>query len=197
MNLPNKLTILRICAIPLILLVAIFPYAQAGIDVGNIYIGHMSISYVNVAVLLLFAAASFTDFLDGYIARKYKMITTFGKFADPIADKLLVTTMFVLFVSQGIIPVIPVIIMIARDTVVDGCRMIAATNGVVVAAGYLGKLKTVCQMVTIIFILMNNFPFELYSLPFTVAMLWFTTLISLASGLSYFNQLKEYIFESK
>ena len=197
MNLPNKLTILRICAIPLILLVAIFPYAQAGINVGYIHIGHMSISYVNIAVLLLFAAASFTDFLDGYIARKYKMITTFGKFADPIADKLLVTTMFVLFVSQGIIPVIPVIIMIARDTVVDGCRMIAATNGVVVAAGYLGKLKTVCQMVTIIFVLMNNFPFELYSLPFTVAMLWFTTLISLASGLSYFNQLKEYIFESK
>ncbi len=197
MNLPNKLTVMRICLIPIILLIAIFPYAQFNIDVPVFEIGHVSVSVVNLAVLALFLIASFTDFLDGYIARKNNLVTTFGKFADPIADKLLVTSMFILFASKGIIPVIPVILMVARDTIVDGCRMIASTNGVVVAAGFMGKMKTVCQMLTISLILLSNLPFELYRIPLADIMLWFTTCISVASGLDYFNQLKEYIFESK
>ena len=197
MNLPNKLTVMRICLIPIILLIAIFPYAQFNIDVPVLEVGHVGVSYVNIAMLLLFLIASFTDFLDGFIARKYNLITTFGKFADPIADKLLVTSMFILFASKGIIPVVPVILMVARDTIVDMCRMLASTNGVVVAAGFMGKLKTVLQMVTISVILLSNLPFELYRIPFADVMLWFTTCISVASGLDYFNQLKEYIFESK
>ena len=197
MNLPNKLTVMRICLIPIILLIAIFPYAQFNIDVGALEVGHVSVSYVNLVMLVLFLVASFTDFLDGFIARKYNLITTFGKFADPIADKLLVTSMFILFASKGIIPVVPVILMVARDTIVDMCRMLASTNGVVVAAGFMGKLKTVLQMVTISVILMSNLPFELYRIPFADVMLWFTTCVSVASGLDYFNQLKEYIFESK
>lgn len=197
MNLPNKLTVMRICLIPIILLIAIFPYAQFNIDVAVLEVGHVSVSYVNLAMLVLFLVASFTDFLDGFIARKYNLITTFGKFADPIADKLLVTSMFILFASKGIIPVVPVILMVARDTIVDMCRMLASTNGVVVAAGFMGKLKTVLQMVTISVILMSNLPFELYRIPFADVMLWFTTCVSVASGLDYFNQLKEYIFESK
>lgn len=197
MNLPNKLTVMRICLIPIILLIAIFPYAQFNIDVAVLEVGHVSVSYVNLAMLVLFLTASFTDFLDGFIARKYNLITTFGKFADPIADKLLVTSMFILFASKGIIPVVPVILMVARDTIVDMCRMLASTNGVVVAAGFMGKLKTVLQMVTISVILMSNLPFELYRIPFADVMLWFTTCVSVASGLDYFNQLKEYIFESK
>lgn len=197
MNLPNKLTVMRICLIPIILLIAIFPYAQFNIDVPVFEIGHVSVSAVNLVVLVLFLAASFTDFLDGFIARKNNLVTTFGKFADPIADKLLVTSMFILFASKGTIPVIPVILMVARDTIVDGCRMIASTNGVVVAAGFMGKMKTVCQMLTISLILISNLPFELYRIPFADIMLWFTTCVSVASGLDYFNQLKEYIFESK
>ncbi|MBR5290220.1 MAG: CDP-diacylglycerol--glycerol-3-phosphate 3-phosphatidyltransferase [Erysipelotrichaceae bacterium] len=197
MNLPNKLTVMRICLIPIILLIAIFPYAQFNIDVPVLEVGHVGVSYVNIAMLVLFLIASFTDFLDGFIARKYNLITTFGKFADPIADKLLVTSMFILFASKGIIPVVPVILMVARDTIVDMCRMLASTNGVVVAAGFMGKLKTVLQMVTISVILLSNLPFELYRIPFADVMLWFTTCISVASGLDYFNQLKEYIFESK
>ena len=197
MNLPNKLTVMRICLIPIILLIAIFPYAHFNIDVPVLEVGHVSVSYVNLAMLILFLVASFTDFLDGFIARKYNLITTFGKFADPIADKLLVTSMFILFASKGIIPVVPVILMVARDTIVDMCRMLASTNGVVVAAGFMGKLKTVLQMVTISVILLSNLPFELYRIPFADVMLWFTTCISVASGLDYFNQLKEYIFESK
>ncbi|MPN58338.1 hypothetical protein SDC9_206042 [bioreactor metagenome] len=105
--------------------------------------------------------------------------------------------MFILFASQGIIPVVPVLIMVFRDTIVDGCRMIASQNGVVVAAGYLGKVKTVLQMVSVVLILLNNLPFEIYRLPVSDFVLWFAAFVSLASGVSYFNQMKEYIFESK
>ena len=197
MNLPNKLTVMRILMIPVIILISIFPYAQLGIEVPVFHFGFVTLSLINIIMLVLFCVASFTDFLDGYIARKNNLVTTFGKFADPIADKLLVTTMYVLFAAQGTIPVVPVLIMIARDTIVDGIRMIASSNGVVMAAGYLGKLKTVVQMVSIILILLNNLPFELYRLPVSDFMLWFAAFTSLASGISYFNQMKEYIFESK
>ncbi len=200
MNLPNKLTVGRIILVPIIILVYLFPYAQYNITMPIFYFGGISgvsLSLINVIALVIFAIASITDFIDGFIARKYNLVTTFGKFADPIADKLLVNTMFILFVYQGIIPVLPVIIMISRDTIVDGCRMIASNNGVVVAAGFLGKLKTVLQMVTIVLVLLNNLPFELYRIPLTDLLLWFTAFVSVAGGFSYFNQLKEYILESK
>ncbi len=197
MNLPNRLTVLRVLLIPIVVLVYLFPYAQFNINMPVYYVLNSPISSVNLLVLGLFALASITDFFDGYIARKKQLITTFGKFADPIADKLLVNTLFLLFASQGIIPVITVILMISRDTIVDGCRMIAARSGIVMAAGYLGKLKTVLQMVSIVLILLNNIPFEYYRLPVSGIVLWFATFISIASGVSYFNQMKEYIFESK
>lgn len=197
MNLPNRLTVIRIMMIPVIILVYIFPYAQFNINIPVYYIQGLPISLINIAVLVLFLIASFTDYLDGYIARKNNLITTFGKFADPIADKLLVNSLFILFASKGIIPVVPVIIMVCRDTIVDGCRMMAAQSGVVVAAGYLGKLKTVLQMLSIVLILVNNIPFELIRIPVSDIILWFATFVSMASGVSYFNQLKEFIFESK
>ena len=197
MNLPNRLTVMRIIMIPVIILIAIFPYSQFGIEIPMLQFGFVTLSAVNIVMLVLFCIASFTDFLDGYLARKNNLVTTFGKFADPIADKLLVTTLFVLFAAQGTIPVVPVLIMVARDTIVDGIRMIASSNGVVMAAGYLGKLKTVVQMLSIITILLNNLPFELYRLPVSDFLLWFAAFTSLASGISYFNQMREYIFESK
>ena len=188
---------MRIIMIPVIILIAIFPYSQFGIEIPVLQFGFVTLSAVNIVMLVLFCVASFTDFLDGYLARKNNLVTTFGKFADPIADKLLVTTMYLLFAAQGTIPVVPVLIMVARDTIVDGIRMIASSNGVVMAAGYLGKLKTVVQMLSIITILLNNLPFELYRLPVSDFLLWFAAFTSLASGISYFNQMKEYIFESK
>ena len=197
MNLPNRLTVMRIIMIPVIILIAIFPYSQFGIEIPLLQFGFVTLSAVNIVMLVLFCVASFTDFLDGYLARKNNLVTTFGKFADPIADKLLVTTMYILFAAQGTIPVVPVLIMVARDTIVDGIRMSASSNGVVMAAGYLGKLKTVVQMLSIITILLNNLPFELYRLPVSDFLLWFAAFTSLASGISYFNQMKEYIFESK
>jgi len=196
MNLPNRLTILRILLVPVIVLVWIFPYAQFGIDLGVLQFSYVKLPILNIICLVLFSLASITDFLDGYIARSKHLVTTFGKFADPIADKLLVNTMLILFASSNLIPVVPVVLMLGRDTIVDGCRMIAGKNGVVVAAGYLGKVKTVAQMFTIIFVLLNNLPFELYSIPFTDVILWFATFVSIASGTSYFMQLKDYIFES-
>ncbi len=197
MNLPNKLTVFRIILVPVLVLVWLFPYEQFNIMFYQFHVGNISLSLLNIIVLAIFAIASFTDFLDGNIARKHNLITTFGKFADPIADKLLVNTMFIIFAYERMIPVVPVVIMLARDTIVDGCRMIASKNGIVVSAGMLGKLKTVLQMFTIIFLLVNNLPFELIGLPFASFLLWFATLISVMSGYSYFIQLKEYIFESK
>lgn len=197
MNLPNRLTIFRIVLIPVIILVYLFPYASFGIEPSVFTIGNTSISIVNIIALVIYVVAALTDALDGHIARSRNMITTFGKFADPIADKLLTTTLFLLFLSRGMIPFIPVFIMIARDTVVDGCRMIAANNGKVVAAQLMGKLKTVFQMVTIALILLNNLPFELIHLPVADIMVWMSALVSLVSGIQYFSQLKDDIFESK
>ena len=197
MNLPNRLTVFRIVLIPVIILIYLFPYASFGIEPSVIQVGSVSLSVINLIALAVYIVAALTDALDGHIARSRNMITTFGKFADPIADKLLTTTMFLLFVARGLIPVVRVIIMIARDTVVDGCRMMAATNGKVVAAGMMGKLKTVLQMVTVALILLNNLPFELLGIPVSSFMLWFAALVSFASGVQYFNQMKEDIMESK
>ncbi len=197
MNLPNRLTIFRIILVPVVVLIYIFPYAQVGIEPFEFIIQGYHLSVINLICLGIYVVAAFTDFLDGHIARSRNMQTTFGKFADPIADKMLTTTMFLLFISRGIIPVVPVIIMVCRDIIVDGCRMIAASNGKVVSAQMLGKLKTVLQMITIPLILLNNLPFAIWNLPVSTIMLWFSAFVSLASGVSYFNQLKSDIFESK
>lgn len=196
MNLPNKLTLFRIFLIPVIILVYLFPYEAFGIAPAVFKIAGVQLSIINLIALIIYVVAALTDALDGNIARKHNLITTFGKFADPIADKLLTTTMFLLFVAQGIIPVIPVIIMIARDTFVDGCRMMAANNGKVVAAGMMGKLKTVFQMVTVALILLNNLPFALLNFPMSDILLWLSALVSFVSGVQYFNQMKDDIMES-
>ena len=196
MNLPNKLTILRIILVPIVCLVWLFPYQQFDISIGYFTIFGVTVSYLNIIVLAIFCIASFTDFLDGQIARKKNLVTTFGKFADPIADKLLVNMMLVLLSYKHMIPVIPVILMILRDIVVDGCRMIAAQRGDVVSAGILGKLKTAFQMFTIIFVMLNNLPFEIIHLPISDILVWFTSFISVMGGYSYFMQVKKYIFES-
>ena len=197
MNLPNRLTLFRIVLIPVIILLWIFPYTAFGIEPLVIQIGAVSLSVVNLVTLAVYFIAAVTDALDGYLARKNNMMTTFGKFADPVADKLLTTTMFILFAYGGLIPVVPVIIIVARDTVVDGCRMVAAANGKVVAAGMMGKLKTVLQMVTIAMILLNNLPFELWGLPVTGVLLWFSAFISFVSGVQYFNLTRDDIMESR
>ena len=197
MNLPNRITIFRIILIPVIILIYLFPYSAVGVEPAVFTIGGVSLSVINVITLCIYVLAAASDAVDGHIARSRNMITTFGKFADPIADKLLTTTMWLLFLSRGLVPVVPIIIMIARDTVVDGCRMLAASNGKVVPAHMMGKIKTVLQMVTIALILLNNLPFELLRLPLDQILLWCAAFVSLVSGIQYFMAMKDDILESK
>ena len=139
MNTPNKLTILRILLIPIFLWFLYAPWARA--------------LYLCLAVFVL---ASITDWLDGYLARKKSQITTFGKFADPLADKLLVAAALVAFVDFGYINAIIAIIVISREFIVTGLRLVAISDNKVIAAGIWGKIKTILQIVTIIAILLVN-----------------------------------------
>lgn len=136
MNLPNKLSILRVLCIPLIVVVMLVPDRNW-----------------QWAALALFVLASVTDFLDGYIARKHHLITDFGKFIDPVADKLLVLSTLIMLVYQSFMPAWAVVIILARELSVDGLRLIAVTKGKVIAAGPLGKIKTTLQMFLIIWML--------------------------------------------
>ena len=157
---------------------------------------HIAVSMTALLVLILFAIASFTDYLDGYIARKHNLITSFGKFIDPIADKLLVNTMFILFAVDGVVPAVFVLIMIWRDMIVDGLRMNASAKGKVVAAGMMGKAKTVLQMFAIIFLLLNNLPFAFVSLPVADILFYAAVAVSVASGAEYFLKLKDIVMET-
>ena len=146
MTLPNKLTIGRILVIPAMIIIACIPYLNQ-----HFIFSHLT--YANFINVILFALASATDFLDGHIARKYNLITSFGKFVDPIADKLLVNTSFILLAFHSEVPLVAVLVMIWRDTIVDAIRMMASSKGKVMAAGMLGKLKTVVQMIILILLI--------------------------------------------
>ena len=195
MNLPNKLTITRIILVPILILIYMFPYATFGINVPMYHILNADISLVNIVIFIIFAVASLTDYFDGQIARKSKLITTFGKFADPIADKLLINTIFLLLASDGTISIIIPIIMISRDTIVDAIRLVAGKQ-VVIAAKYLGKLKTVTQMISVIFLLLNDFPFSIIHLSIGQISVWIACVISIVSGIDYFMDSKDMLTES-
>lgn len=191
MNLPNKLTMLRIVMVPVVVLIyLLIPHDFCVVSQTN------GLALRDILVFLVFAAASFTDMLDGQIARKQHLITSFGKFADPIADKMLVNTLLILLVYTHQANVVAVLLMIARDLVVDGLRMLASQHGKVVSAGFFGKLKTVLQMFAIVFLLLKNWPFVYVGLPVDQILLWGATLASLWSGFVYFVQLKDYVLES-
>ena len=196
MNLPNKLTVIRVLLVPLLILVYMFPYDTTGINVPVYHILDTDISLVNIIILVIFIVASITDYFDGRIARSKKLITTFGKFADPIADKLLVNTIFLLLASDGKINIIIPIIMISRDTIVDAIKMSAASKQVVVAASKLGKFKTVSQMIALCFLLVNNFPFSVLGIDLATILAWIATVISVISGIDYFIKNREMLMET-
>ena len=173
-----------------------FPYDTTGINVPVYHILDTDISLVNIIILVIFIVASITDYFDGRIARSKKLITTFGKFADPIADKLLVNTIFLLLASDGKINIIIPIIMISRDTIVDAIKMSAASKQVVVAASKLGKLKTVSQMIALCFLLVNNFPFSVLGIDLATILAWIATVISVISGIDYFIKNREMLMET-
>ena len=195
MNLPNKLSLFRVALVPIIVIL----FLTDGImECFRIHTANGDIVFTlsDILVFVLFAVASFTDFLDGKIARSRNLITSFGKFVDPIADKLLVNSMLILFACTSRISVLAVLLMIWRDMIVDGLRMNASAKGKVVAAGMLGKIKTVLQMFAIIFLMLKNLPFAFVGIPMDKILLWAATIVSLASGIQYFIQLKDIVMES-
>lgn len=192
MNLPNKLTVFRMILVPTILAVALL--GEDGIVTWDILGSQLSL--MHLICLVLFIIASLTDLFDGKLARKHNLVTTFGKFMDPIADKMLVNTMLVLLAYWRMVPVVCVVLMVMRDLIVDAIRLLAAEKQVVVAAGPLGKLKTVMQMTAIIIVLLDNFPLGFLGVSFDLITIWLATLISVISGLDYLNKHKDMIMES-
>ena len=176
MNLPNKLTMGRIFAIPVFIVVFLMGYR-----------------YVATVIFIL---AAITDMLDGKIARKYNLVTNFGKLMDPLADKLLVTSALVCMVQTGVVPGWMVIVILAREFAITGLRSVAASEGVVIAAAWSGKIKTVTQMIAIIFLLIGNWPFELISVPFAQIMLWIAVIMTVYSGAEYIYKSRE-LFRSR
>ena len=140
MNLPNKLTILRVILIPFFVVFMLFDITGA----ADKWIA-----------LVIFCVASLTDMLDGKIARKYNLVTNFGKFMDPLADKRLVCTALICLTSMNRLNVIVVLVIIAREFIISGFRLVASDNGIVIAASYWGKFKTVSQMALIIVLIMD------------------------------------------
>lgn len=157
MNLPNKITTFRMACVIFIIFMLLFPWAKCGVNMPVLF-NDISLEYF--ISFIIFVVASISDFLDGYIARKYNLVTTYGKFMDPIADKLLVNSTIIILASRIPQLVIVAVVMIARDIVVDAVRLIAVTKNKVVAANIWGKLKTVFQMVAISLVLLNDFPFS-------------------------------------
>ena len=175
MNLPNRLTILRTLMIPVFLFFLLTDYA-----------GNCS-KWIAVIVFIL---ASLTDFLDGHIARKYNLVTNFGKFMDPLADKLLVSSAMIALVGMHRLSSIVAIIIIAREFIISGFRLIAAENGVVIAANYWGKFKTVSQMVMIILLILNfGGVFEIL----TQIFVWISLALTVISLITYIVQNKNVI----
>ena len=140
MNLPNKLTILRVILIPFFVFFLISPFFDG---------------YGNYIALAIFIIASLTDMADGKIARKYNLVTNFGKFMDPLADKLLVCSAMICLVDLKLIPVWVVLIIIAREFIISGFRLVASDNGIVIAASYWGKFKTTFQMLMVIVLILD------------------------------------------
>ncbi|MFZ7132118.1 MAG: CDP-diacylglycerol--glycerol-3-phosphate 3-phosphatidyltransferase [Eubacteriales bacterium] len=169
MNLPNKLTLLRIIMIPIFIFFLL-----------------TKINHGRMIATIIFITASMTDWLDGFIARKYNLITVFGKFVDPLADKLLVSAALICLVELGDIPSWMVVIIIAREFAVTGLRVLAASDHIVIAASWWGKIKTITQMIAIITTLLNNYPLRLFNYPVSILLMALATLFTIISGVDYF-----------
>ena len=192
MNLPNKLTMARILLVPLFVAAMLIPFPMH-----------------NLAALVLFAVASITDMFDGKIARKRNLVTDFGKFADPLADKILVLAAMICFVQNGLCDCVAVIIVLLREFAVTSIRLIAAAKGEVVAANIWGKVKTVTQMTAIIAILVMQSVLDVLTLAsvdipallpgiFFCAgevLIWISTIFAIISGVIYLKQNWKFIEE--
>lgn len=188
MNLPNRLTIARfILAIPFVFFLQESTHPELG-------------TTFRLVSLVIFIVASLTDFFDGYIARKYNLITDFGKIMDPLADKILVISALVVFVQLDYIPAWMSIIVLAREFLISGIRIMAAAKGEVIAAGNLGKYKTTSQMIVVIIsLLIGPMTFKVMGLNFTISevMMLIPVILTIWSGWEYTFNAKHYFIDSK
>lgn len=187
MNLPNKITLFRVLMIPVVMIIGEIDILQQTFMFGTNFL-----TTGNFILLILFLICAFSDFLDGYIARKQKIVTNFGKFADPLADKIVVLALYMILVAQGNrLEGWMITLIFAREFIVTGFRVIAASKNVNIAAGWLGKIKTNLQFVSIalllIFGLMNN---EIVDIIIQVV-LYATILMTIISGTEYIIKNKE------
>lgn len=180
MNLPNKLTLFRVVLIPFFVFFLLAPYFEG---------------YGNYIAVTIFIVASLTDMLDGKIARKYNLVTNFGKFMDPLADKLLVCSAMICLISTGQLPVWIVIIIISREFIISGFRLIASDNGVVIAASYWGKFKTTFQMLMVI-VLIIDIPNPVFDVIGTV-LIYAALALTIISLIDYIVKNKDVLKDQK
>lgn len=181
MNLPNKITVLRILMIPVFLVIML-----ADFNWGDLNVLGTIMPAAHFWGAMLFIVASTTDWIDGYYARKLNMVTNLGKFLDPLADKLLVSAALIVLVDFNLAASWIVIVIISREFAVTGLRLILAGEGEVVAANMLGKIKTWAQIVAIAALLLHNAPFEAAGIPFADFALWIAMIFTVWSGWDYF-----------
>jgi len=177
MNLPNKLTMFRVILIPFFIVFLMVPQIPAGKWIA----------------LFIFIVASLTDLLDGKIARKYNLVTNFGKFMDPLADKLLVCSALICLVELSRIPSWMVVIIIAREFTISGFRLVAADNGVVIAASYFGKFKTTFQMIAVCLMIADIAALALLTMVIT----WIAVILTVVSLADYLIKNKDVLRETK
>lgn len=198
MNLPNKLTMTRIIMAFIIMVLLLFPFDAMGIALPKLFVNEtivIDVKYIIAGVL--FILASITDFLDGYIARKYNLITDFGKMIDAIADKVLVNSVLIILCASGFIHPIITVVIIVRDSIVNAIKMVAGNKGKAVAAIKSGKWKTACLMVGITLTLFYNLPFELWNFRVSDFLLIIAAVLSVISGVQYYLLNKDLIFDKK
>ena len=194
MNKANKITMSRIIISVIIIFIMLFPFDQIGFEFSTFLInGNILIDIKYIIVGLLFIIASITDFFDGYVARKYNLVTDFGKMMDAISDKLLTNSVLVILACNGKISTIIAVVIIIRDIIVDSVKMIIGNKGVAVAAIGIAKWKTATLMIGIILTLFYNLPFELLNLRISDFLLAIAAILSVISACKYYIMAKPYL----
>jgi CDP-diacylglycerol--glycerol-3-phosphate 3-phosphatidyltransferase len=194
MNLPTKLTVLRIILTFVVIFLLVFPFYTIGITWPKYLIMGVSVKSEFIVAGIIFIIASVTDFVDGYLARKNNQVTDTGKMLDAIADKILVNSVLIILASKGFISVMIPIVIVLRDTFVNAIKMEAASKGKVVAAIKSGKIKTAALMVGIVLTFFYNLPFEAINIRVSDFLLFFATVMSIISAIEYYNLNKNIIF---
>ncbi len=193
MNVPNKITICRIILSILLLVLMIFPLNRLGINFPELSVNDAFIIDSKYLICgVIFLIASITDFLDGFLARKYNLVTDFGKVLDAIADKLLVNGVLIILATEGhISPIIPVVI-VSRDIIVDSIKMVAGQKNGAVGASNTGKAKTIFMLIGITLLLFYNLPFSIFNVYPATTLIMIGTVLSIVSGVEYYVKNKKY-----